>query len=279
MKSKITLLSFIALFAFARHATSQEPMPALPFASDEELTHGVPNPPVIDPATGAVLNPAAAKLLAEQAAWERRIPNLTVDSHPLGDLIANLRTKFPEINFVVPESGLEKPVSLRLQSVTLAEILRALEISSEGMIRAQRDSSSPRIVAFRVDKRPEPQESKPVLRAYNLENYLRVSIPRMTMENGEPETDRLRENRREQLKEKKIQSLHHHLEMSFAMMQLSDPDNDRIKMPLIEFSRNSDLLIAVGTPESLQIVDEVVRALISQERNLQPELLDVDIEQ
>src|SRR5215212_4942525 len=78
--------------------------------------------------TGAVFGPA----------WQRRLPEIDLgDRLPLADVAKNLTERFPEVNFVVPETARDEPVPrLNLRNVTLSEILKAIEIASEGRIHA-----------------------------------------------------------------------------------------------------------------------------------------------
>lgn len=84
--------------------------------------------------------PKQAKVMTEAevgAAWQRRIPEIDLgDQLPLAEVAKNLGERFREVNFVVPERARSEAVPrLVLRNVTLGEILKAIELASEGRIR------------------------------------------------------------------------------------------------------------------------------------------------
>jgi hypothetical protein len=71
------------------------------------------------------------------AAWEKVVERLDYEGLPLSEVVQDLRHIFPKVNFIVPQSAMEAQVGhVTLRSVTLADILKAIELSSEGRIVA-----------------------------------------------------------------------------------------------------------------------------------------------
>jgi hypothetical protein len=248
MKSKITLLCLIAILLTMNSINAQEP--------------------------GAIATGPNSVITDEDAlaAWERRIPEIEFLTGPASDVARELGHHFPEVNFVMPKGDLAFFLDLQLRAVSLGEILKALEMTTEGQIQSRMETE--RLVTFQVRSRPQTNGSKPVLRAFNLQNYLRM-FPSV-----DPQTGAVLPKKEEQEKdrERRIFQLHEALQASFDMMRRANPNNENIKMPEIDIHSEPALLIVVGTPESLKVVDQIVGALIGQEKKLQPDLLDVYIE-
>lgn len=176
---------------------------------------------------------------------EIRIPEINFDNIPLSDAVQILGQEFPEINFVTSGEVGDFIINLHLRSVTLKEILKAIEITASGQVRA--NQTEDRLVAF-YGRRP-PEKPKPVLRAYNLKQYLASRVDT----ESEEEVNRALEN------------LYDVLNTSWDMLQKAEPNNEDFVRPQLRIHPQTQLLIAVGNPEALQVIDQVVGELSRQE--------------
>jgi hypothetical protein len=195
--------------------------------------------------------PAAEAEPSMANAWQRRIPELTSDGLPLEEIVKLLRQKFPEVNFLVKEKARSQSVALVLRSVTLEEILTALGPATEDRVKVVwPTNSSDRLVIFdrpaqplQVDPNtglPFPAAGKKICRVYNVSDYL----------NSLPNTDM----------DKAIAEIQNVLETAWKMLRDANQDEDQA-LPTLSVHRGTRLLVAVGRPEDMIILEQVVMGL------------------
>jgi hypothetical protein len=185
------------------------------------------------------------------AAWQRRLPELISDNLPLGEIIDKLRRDFPEINFVIKRQtdadGYVSSASIFmvLRSVTLPEILKAIELASDRPIQITGGpgGQDDRLVIF--EKKPYdpsgmPTDSPVVTRVYNVSKYL---------------TNRSDKEAAAALKE--IEDV---VRMA-GRMTVETSNGARTFQPNLSIHPGTKLLIAVGRPDELMVIEQVIKEL------------------
>ena len=181
-------------------------------------------------------------------AWQRRIPELNFDQLPLDEIVKLLRNQFPELNFIVKQKARNESVLLVLRSVTLEEILKAIEPATEGrVVVLWPTNNGDRLVIFDrasqavpVDPStglPFPNSGKKICRVFNLSDYFAMN----------PDVD-------DSIKE--IQNV---LQTAWSMMREANAEDE--PMPTLSVHRGTKMLVAVGRPEDLVILSQVVSEL------------------
>ena len=136
-----------------------------------------------------------------------------------------------------------------LRSVTLEEILKAIGPATEGRVQVIWNDND-RLVIFDQASRalpvdpatgqPFPNSGKKICRVYNVSDYL----------NGLADKDA----------DKAIAEIQNVLETAWKMLRDANSDIDE-PIPTLSVHRGTKLLIAVGRPEDLMILDQVVTRL------------------
>lgn len=194
--------------------------------------------------------PENPKLVAPKvdAAWDRRIPVFEIDDLPLFEVVTHLRDLFPELNFLVRNTTAPGAKSLdiagvsikaKLRNVTLAEILKATELASDHPIKINA-SREDRLIVFEAHDKTVTGEKPPIVtRAYNLGDYLAGL--------NEEQTG------------KAMQDLH---EVIFIAGRYKEEiaGGQRIA-PKIHFHPGTKLLIAIGRPDEMEIVEQIAGEL------------------
>jgi hypothetical protein len=183
------------------------------------------------------------------AAWQRRIAEYTADNLPLDEVVKYLQDRFPELNFHLkvqqaPDAAerVDLPaVSVRinrLRNVTLAEFLEVLELATDSPIQIT-GKPGDRLVVFDSKTSASTKPANLETRVFSLAKYL--------------------ENRT-------------HEEESVALAMLEDVLAEAGKMyaeasrsgsfnPRLNIHRGTKLLIVVGRPDELAVVEQIVREL------------------
>jgi hypothetical protein len=183
-------------------------------------------------------------------AWERRIPELNLNQLPLEEIVNLLRNKFPELNFMAKQKARNESVSLVLRSVTLEEILKAIEPATEGrVVVLWPTNNGDRLVIFDrasqavpVDPStglPFPNSGKKICRVFSLSDYFAMN----------PDVDI-------DVSIKEIQNV---LQTAWSMMREANAEDE--PMPTLSVHRGTKMLVAVGRPEDLVILSQVVSEL------------------
>jgi len=217
-------------------------------------------PSLVLPLSGGLsAEPAPPALEAEVTkAWQRRIPEIRADNLPLSAVADGLRQEFPEVNFIVPNHALDATVRITLRSVTLGDILKAIELASDGRIQAtvagmgQRQdpatgllvptaSSDVRsnLVSFAfAGYVAESPPAPPACRVFSLVSYLAGL--------GENEVGAA------------VRSLHEAFEAALEMLKRVDKD---VRSPELTIHLGTKLLIAVGREKELAVIDQIIKEL------------------
>ncbi len=167
---------------------------------------------------------------------EKRSNHVEFDSIPMGEVVRLLRREFSGVNFIVTERAEEIPVRMELRSVTLQNILNALMIATDYQIDIE--EMEDRLVAIRTNL-PEPE--KPILRAFNLRDYLMGR-------NGKNSSTA-------------YQDLDEVLHLAWAELQVADQRRNPMSIPRLMIHQKTQLLIAVGQSDQLQVIEQIVTAL------------------
>jgi len=196
----------------------------------------------------------AGKNVAEPnaaAAWQRRLPEFVSDNLPLDEIIRQLRQQFPEINFLIKQQDADIEVGaisvrMTLRAVTLPEILAALELAAQRPIQIAGGPDG-RLVVFeaKVPAPPtDPATGLPVqpailTRVFNMTRFLQ----------SRPETEA-------DVAMREVENVLH-----TAGEMLKDSNGGRGFDPKLNLHRGTKLLIAVGRPDELAVVEQVVMEL------------------
>jgi hypothetical protein len=192
------------------------------------------------------------------AAWQRRIPDYMSDALPLNEIIQHLRQQYPEINFLIKQQTETEidvgaiTVRMTVRAVTLQEFLRALEIAAERPIQIT-GGPDERLVVFEsksaavaVDAAGLPLRPVVQTRVFNISRYL----------------ERSNKEEKEALAE-----LNDVLQLTGALLTEANRGARPFK-PKLHIHRGTKLLIAVGSIEELNVIDQVVNSL----QNSQPQM-------
>lgn len=209
------------------------------------------------PASGADkpadATPRPVSEVSVNEAWQRIIPEYTADNLPLGEIVKDLQNRFPELNFHlkvqrVPDTG--ERIDLgniavrisRLRNVTLAEFLKVLELSTEIPIQIT-GKPGDRLIVFDSGTVQQAKSNHIETRVFSLAKYL---------ENRTPE---------EQAKALAVlENVIAEAGKMYAEASQSGGFNPRLNI-----HRGTKLLIVVGRPEELALVEHIVRELQSPE--------------
>lgn len=195
-------------------------------------------------------------------AWKRRLPDIHFDGLPLQEIVQLLRQQFPEVNFImkVDEEGVLAGLSINLQlrAVTLDGILKGLQLAYEGRLKIrfgdgdpQRTREDERFVVFErapteAAGRPGPDRASAtpgplvVTRAYNIGAYLNRSTPEESA--------------------KAMAYLEEAIRTACDMTTLAMKGRVHFR-PSLNLHERTKLLIVVGRPDELDIVDQLVKEL------------------
>ena len=236
----LSLLLGAALFAAAGHSADEKPNPA----------KAKPSKVMTD--------------VDVESAWQRQIHEVYFDNLPLTEVANFLSQQFPELNFIVPEGARDENVPpLKLRNVTLDEILKAIELASEGRIRGGvpntgfainqatglplADANARRnLVTFSIGSLPGilpparmPEKAEVLCRVFSLGPYLAYY-------RSEKEVDAA------------IQSLYEALDIAWNML---GKQVRIVNKPELKIHPGTKLLIAVGREQELAVIDQVVKQL------------------
>jgi len=193
----------------------------------------------------------------ESDPWRRVIPELRFDAVPLGDDVDFLSEVVPEINFVIQAPVKDIPVTLKLRSVTLDDIFTALDICTKQNIGNSIDPTtglpgpgntleikklSDRMVTFMAYQGGAPAMSTmTVCRAFSLNKYLAGKADKEV--------------------NAAMTEIEEALQTAWQMVQFADPANSKMRKPQLNLHRATKLLIVVGQPQQVQVVEEVINQL------------------
>lgn len=180
-------------------------------------------------------------------AWKRRIPSIELLEKNLGDAIEMVHDLFPEINFIPPQNRTAITFNMVLRSVTLDEVLKAMELSSDGHLKVTREKDN--MIVFQIDLSGQRVRRPSTVRVFNLSYYLQGRSP--------DDTD------------KAIKQLYEALEIALDMFQ-NENEGQEIKRPQLKMHAETKLLIAAGRAEELSVLDQVIKEVQGTVRVIDP---------
>ncbi|GEM_PF-2209699 len=211
----------------------------------------------------ALLLSFAANLPAQQAeqsklekeasqAMKRVVKEVDYREYSLSVVVQDLRTQFPEVNFIVGEKVEKLIIRLQMRNVTLPNILEALRIAGGNHLLV--DQPDNMLITFALDQRAIDQENadskKPVVRAFNLAGYFGDAPPEK-MDGFFKQFTEL-------------------LEETAQLYRRASPTDKSMEMPQFKLHFGTKMLIVVGSDESMRILDEIVYSLPGMERPQKP---------
>jgi len=186
--------------------------------------------------------------------WHRRLPDFQADGLPLSEVANALSEKFPEVNFVLDPVVKETMVAMKLRSVTLEDIFTAIGITTQtgsGAIdpttgipphgAVQANKVSDRMVSFTLRQSPTPEITKPICRAFSLARYL----------DGKSEADSA----------KALEDVEQVLELCWSLLRGANSSSAKLGAPNLSLHRATKLLVVVGQPDQIEVVQQVIGEL------------------
>ncbi|MDB6025894.1 MAG: hypothetical protein JWM68_2117 [Verrucomicrobiales bacterium] len=173
-------------------------------------------------------------------AWQRRIKEIHFDGLPLGEVAKILQEQefFPEVNFVTEPELNDLPISVsQLRSVGLEDIFNAIKIVTKGKVEINRLVDG--MVTFTRTKLPAG-EAKAVCQAFSLNSYLAMRTPEQSA--------------------KALKELESAFDLCWNMLERANP-NDPTGRPQFNIHSGTRLLIAVGSPEQMLVIEQVIGQL------------------
>jgi hypothetical protein len=164
-----------------------------------------------------------------------------------------LRDLFPGLNVVVEDSlRTQKSPEIQMRNVTLRGILKALEAASS---KIKVEVTADNMVTIRTLAGNQAENSKPILRTFNLNGYF---LPKMITAKDE--------SARNRAVEKALEELYQVVDQSWKMLQKADPSLRNTAAPLLQMHTGTLILISVGTHDQLRVIEEIVSNLQGMER-------------
>jgi hypothetical protein len=192
-------------------------------------------PMAVDPTTGLPVAPA--KPIPET--WSKEIKDFKFDGVPMGEIVVYLQEKVTGINFVITPDAAEYVLPpVRLSSVTLEDVFTAIRIISSGEIQISPESAM-LVSVTRIAPPAKPRGFKKSCVAYNLSLYLQGKQG--------PEL------------EQSMKDVEDALERCWKM--LDQANNQRYERPALSLHAPTKMLIAVGEPDQLMVIEQIVRQL------------------
>ena len=164
-----------------------------------------------------------------------------VNDAPLSEVADKMRDLFADVNVVVSRDVENVRITLKLRSANLEQFSRAIEFASNEAVVVREIAE--KTIGF--SRNWEHQgETKATCRIFALKKYLADKVA----------------NKDEQQTNEAITTLQKQLHEAFAMLSQVTPE-EHLQMPQLSFNPQTELLIAIGKPSELDLVDQMVRAL------------------
>ena len=184
---------------------------------------------------------------APVAGGETRAKIETMNSS-IEELARLLETQFERANFVVPQTVANIRVTLKLRNVNLDQVLQAVAFATGQRVAAEEITEN--VYGFRLvprtlpDGQPEPQTAVRVLSL--------AGAPQLAGgASAEASTESFK---------KVVDELETAFNDAVVMLREADPGST-VEQPRLKFHPSTKLLVAVGKPEELNIVEQLVAAL------------------
>jgi hypothetical protein len=203
-----------------------------------------PQPPANENATTAV----------PKNAWERQVAELVFVDETYEFIAGLLRHYFPEFNFIV-EEGFQKEVApaVAIRNSRIHGILAALEASSPNtraaLVTDNIVSIGPRTAAISTNT------AKPDVQTFNVRGYLFTKTHHAKDESA-----------REEAVDKALRELEQLVAESWSMLQEADSSLRQTPPPRLRMHKGTQMLISVGNPDQLRVIEEIVNNLPGMER-------------
>jgi hypothetical protein len=154
-----------------------------------------------------------------------------------------LAKQFEGANFVVPATVARLRVTLKLRNVTLEQALQAIAFATENRVNTSQVAENVYGFSFiGAEQRGSPPEERAACRIFSL-----ASAP--SFAGNSP--DKVN---------KMIEELKGTLDSAIKMLRDAEPTSS-VDVPQLQFHPSTKLLIAVGKPEELAIIEQLVSAL------------------
>lgn len=177
----------------------------------------------------------------------------------LKEVLDILRDQFEGVQFVTNGPVERLTVDIELRSVNLSNVLKAIEIQLEGLVKIKNIEGDLVAVYAHV-----PDAPKPVLRAYSIAPFMETKLVEASQKNG----DNLSVKELEKLKDEVLiyaeQEIHETVYRSLEMLSEAREASDRLGVPKLNIHPRTKLMIAVGSPEAVEVVGQIVSALNGQ---------------
>jgi len=180
---------------------------------------------------------AAAPVVRDATPISERRFDVEFDGLNLAEAMDIMRQKLPDLNIVVPPSLNSAPIGLlKLRNVSVLGLVRAISAATDSRVEGQFDDDS-YLTFVSNDGIPQPES---VCRVLSLRQYL--------------------DGKKDDEMDRAIRDLNEVVEMARMHLEKSRP-GVQMKTPEFSVHRATKLLIVVGSPESVSIVEEVVTAV------------------
>ena len=201
------------------------------------------------------------------------IPECQFEGLPLLEVVSFLRSEFHGVQFVTAGPADKVLVDLELRSVGLKNILKAVEIQQQGMVKITDEGGDMYSIQVRI-----PRESKPILKAFSFGPYFhriqgelfqqeKWKIDEAIKSAGEDKRaaadiqrkyqEELLRNASRELDEELYTTIINALESYKAVLG----DSQSMEMPKLQTHMSSKLVIVIGQPDAVNIVGEIVQAM------------------
>lgn len=201
------------------------------------------------------------------------IPECQFEGLPLSEVVGFLRSEFQGVQFVTAGPADKVLVDLELRSVGLKNILKAVEIQQQGMVKITDEGGDMYSIQVRM-----PRESKPILKAFSFGPYFnriqskvfqqeKWQIDEAIKSAGDDKRaaadiqrkyqEELLRNASRELDEELYTTIIDALESYKAVLG----DSQSMEMPKLQTHMSSKLVIVIGQPDAVNIVGEIVQAM------------------
>ncbi len=180
-------------------------------------------------------NSFSAGVSTSQVIIDRQINDLVFDELPLSSIVEFLRSEYDGINFILADEVADVTPSLQLRRVSLLDILEALSLATNQLVQFEQVSER----LFHLFVNPGLQQQTQ-LKAFSLRSYF---------SDFDGDDD-------EALKE-----LYQTLDQGWSMMRNGASRGHQNHRPEISIHQKTKLLIVVGYPSELGVVESIVDAL------------------
>lgn len=187
-------------------------------------------------------------------AWDRQVAELVFVDETYEFVAALLRHHFPEFNFIVEEGfGKEVAPAIAIRNSRIHGILAALEAASPNT-RATLVTDNIVAIGPRTNG-ISTNTARPVVQTFNVRGYLFTKTHHAKDESA-----------REEAEDKALRELELLVEESWSMLQEADSSLRQTPPPRLRMHKGTQMLISVGNPDQLRVIEEIVYSLPGMEQ-------------